>query len=35
MQKNQGQRVAGMAPENNSFIHPFEDPRGEPAVRLA
>lgn len=35
MDLNKGNRFAGIAPENKSFIHPFEDPRGEPLVRLA
>jgi phosphatidylserine/phosphatidylglycerophosphate/cardiolipin synthase-like enzyme len=35
MRVNKLARNAGDAPENNSFIHPFEDPRGAPTVRLA
>jgi phosphatidylserine/phosphatidylglycerophosphate/cardiolipin synthase-like enzyme len=35
MKGNKAARQLGKAPENGSFIHPFEDPRGEPLVRLA
>jgi len=35
MDLNKWRRLAGLPPINNSFIHPFEDPRGEPQVRLA
>jgi phosphatidylserine/phosphatidylglycerophosphate/cardiolipin synthase-like enzyme len=35
MDVNKGNRLAGHPPEENSFIHPFDDPRGEPLVRLA
>jgi phosphatidylserine/phosphatidylglycerophosphate/cardiolipin synthase-like enzyme len=35
MEKNKDNRKPGNPPENGSFIHPFEDPRGEPLVRLA
>ncbi|AVR99336.1 hypothetical protein C9I28_22085 [Pseudoduganella armeniaca] len=35
MDRNKKNRLAGRPPENDSFIHPFDDPRGEPTVRLA
>jgi len=35
MDQNRKNKLAGHPPENNSFIHPFEDPRGEPLIRLA
>ena len=35
MEKNSEARTLGDPPENNSFIHPFEDPRGVPWIRLA
>jgi hypothetical protein len=35
MAKNKFARSRGNPPENNSFIHPFEDPRDAPLVRLA
>jgi phosphatidylserine/phosphatidylglycerophosphate/cardiolipin synthase-like enzyme len=35
MDANKKNKLTGDAPQNNSFIHPFEDPRGEPLVRLA
>jgi phosphatidylserine/phosphatidylglycerophosphate/cardiolipin synthase-like enzyme len=35
MDLNKKNRSSMRAPKNNSFIHPFEDPRGEPLVRLA
>ncbi|QNK75835.1 hypothetical protein H7F36_08770 [Variovorax sp. PAMC28562] len=35
MKANEDHRTKRRAPESNSFIHPFEDPRGEPLVRLA
>lgn len=35
MAANKEYRSAGRPPINDSFLHPFEDPRGEPAVRLA
>lgn len=35
MDLNKGNRLAMRPPVNNSFIHPFDDPRGEPAIRLA
>lgn len=35
MDDNKKNRKASKAPINGSFIHPFEDPRGVPLVRLA
>ncbi|MCC2963159.1 phospholipase D-like domain-containing protein [Massilia sp. IC2-278] len=35
MDFNKGIKLANRPPVANSFIHPFEDPRGEPLVRLA
>ena len=35
MEKNKDRRKPGRPPERGSFIHPFEDPRGEPLVRFA
>jgi phosphatidylserine/phosphatidylglycerophosphate/cardiolipin synthase-like enzyme len=35
MDANKKNRSGSNPPVNNSFIHPFEDPRGEPLVRLA
>lgn len=35
MNINKGNKLAGHPPQHNSFIYPFEDPRGEPLVRLA
>lgn len=35
MEQNKSNKLAGRPPVNNTFIHPFEDPRGEPLVRLA
>ena len=35
MKNNKTARDSGAPPENGSFIHPFEDPRGAPLVRLA
>ena len=35
MNQNKKSKLSGSPPVNNSFIHPFEDPRGEPLVRLA
>ena len=35
MDKNNEARGKGNPPENNSFIHPFEDPRDAPLARLA
>jgi hypothetical protein len=34
MDANKKNRLAGLPPQESSFIHPFEDPRGEPLVRL-
>jgi phosphatidylserine/phosphatidylglycerophosphate/cardiolipin synthase-like enzyme len=34
MNRNRDARRAGSPPVNGSFIHPFEDPRGAPIVRL-
>jgi phosphatidylserine/phosphatidylglycerophosphate/cardiolipin synthase-like enzyme len=34
MANNKDARSAGNPPENGSFIHPFEDPRGAPILRL-
>jgi phosphatidylserine/phosphatidylglycerophosphate/cardiolipin synthase-like enzyme len=35
MERNKDGRKPGKPPQNGSFIHPFEDPRGEPLVRFA
>jgi len=35
MDFNKRNKLANRPPVENSFIHPFEDPRGEPLVRLA
>lgn len=35
MDANKKNKLIGAPPQNNSFIHPFADPRGEPLVRLA
>lgn len=35
MNRNTKSRAAALAPEHGSFIHRFEDPRGEPLVRFA
>lgn len=35
MDQNKKNKLVGNPPANNAFIHPFEDPRGEPLVRLA
>lgn len=35
MDQNKKNKLVRLPPLNNSFIHPFEDPRGEPLVRLA
>jgi phosphatidylserine/phosphatidylglycerophosphate/cardiolipin synthase-like enzyme len=35
MDANKKNRLNNWLPQKNSFIHPFEDPRGEPLVRLA
>jgi len=35
MKRNTAARVLGQPPENRSFIHLFEDPRGVPWIRLA
>jgi len=35
MDLNKKNKLAEQPPKNNSFLHPFEDPRGEPLVRLA
>lgn len=35
MDLNKGNRLATHPPISNSFIHPFDDPRGEPLMRLA
>jgi len=35
MDRNKKNRSSSFPPVDNCFIHPFEDPRGEPLVRLA